>query len=126
MKEEARLMLRFFFFERKDYVRFGVYFYSFLDINRGNPYMLSKSEIHGGIILDIFEGVDTTILNDSAWALVKMIIIFVLSPGLVAGIIGKYVFKLRGRALNYVIVPVELAMLYYLGTHFQEIYNRLM
>lgn len=72
-----------------------------------------------------FEGVTST-LTDAIWVWAKMLIIFILLPGLAAGLICRYLIRLSGKIVEFFIILAGLAGLYYVVTHYEIVYDWLL
>jgi len=72
--------------------------------------------------LNIFEGVDTSSLDNMAWALAKIIGLFLLVPSILGGVVG-IMLRAKRRTIGFLIGLFGLIGLYILFTNFDDIYN---
>gem|GEM_PF-4316339 len=73
-------------------------------------------------MLNIFEGVDTSSLDNMAWALAKIIGLFLLVPSILGGVVG-IMLRAKRRTIGFLIGLFGLIGLYILFTNFDDIYN---
>lgn len=72
--------------------------------------------------MNIFEGVDTSSLDNMAWALAKIIGLFLLVPSILGGVVG-IMLRAKRRTIGFLIGLFGLIGLYILFTNFDDIYN---
>ena len=71
--------------------------------------------------LNIFEGVDTSVIDNMFWVLIKMVGIFLLVPCILGGVVGR-MLKVKRRTMDFIITLFGLAGLFIWLSNYDAIY----
>lgn len=72
--------------------------------------------------MNIFEGVDTSVIDNMFWTLLKMMGIFILVPCILGGIVGR-MLRVKRRTMDFIITLFGLAGMYIWLTNYDQIYT---
>jgi len=76
------------------------------------------------MLMNIFEGVEPVgLLKDGPWVILKMMLIFIVFPIVAVGLLGRYLLRLRGQVVNFLMGLGALVGLYFLASNIDEIYE---
>ncbi|MCR8656946.1 hypothetical protein [Paenibacillus endoradicis] len=72
--------------------------------------------------MNVFEGVDTSVIDNMFWTLIKTMGIFVLAPCILGVIVGR-ILRVKRRAMDFIITLFGLAGIYIWLSNYDQIYK---